>query len=729
MNNLCIKKFTLFLCLLFAGNLIFSQSWTQQGESIGSTTNPMQTVALNGTGEIMAYSLSYPKNTSTSETLGLVRVIKFDGTTWNQIGGDINYGGIYKSTYEDTAELALSLSDDGTILAVGAPMTNNWKGKVAVFKFDGTNWNQIGQELTTTAYANPSFGGALKITPDGSTIIIGSSNTITTASFYGMVEVYHLDSSTSQWTQVGQSLVNTSNTNGGGFGYDVDINDAGNIIAVSQTNGSATIYQLDGTIWLQTAQFTDSYYTYVSLNAAGDRLALGSMTATNTITNVAYAGLAKVYNNDGGTWNQIGQTTFGTSMFQMYARVRLNAEGNILAVGSEGISSLIPKAQVYKFLGNSWTQIGQTIEDTKGTFFGHDVDMDKSGQIVAIGSREGTGTANPHLAKIYKFQCNDDAPTVAAPQPVCANSFVALTATSTEGNTVNWYASADATTPIFTGKTFETPALSETTTYWVEAVTTIGCASTRKEVVVTILPAPELVIENTEVAICKGSKALLNATSANNVIFWYANQADTTYLYHGNLFQTPELTESKTYWVESFNLATGCRSARVEVKVTVNPIPAAPVAVANQQYVAGQTLADLEVTFTGTLKWYADQYLNVELPNTTVLVSGKTYYVLQTANGCTSEATSITVEEKLAVNDVTGNVSKYYPNPVSDQFTIESKDTIDNIEVYSLTGKLILTKKINSKNTTLNLSTLTSGNYLVKVTGAGKTDVIKVIKK
>ncbi len=563
MNNLCIKKFTLFLFLLFSGSLILAQNWIQQGESIGSTTNPMQTVALNGNGEIMAYSLSYPKNTSTSETLGLVKVINFDGTNWNQIGADINYGGIYKSTYEDTAELALSLSDDGTILAIGAPMTNGWKGKVAVFKFDGANWNQIGQELIPTAYVNPSFGGALKITPDGSTIIVGASNTITSTSFYGMVEVYHLDSATSQWTQVGQSLINNSSANGGGFGYDVDINDAGNIIAVSQTNGSAKIYQLDGTIWLQVASFSESPYTFVSLNAAGDRVALGSMTATNTTTNVAYAGLTRVYNNDAGTWNQVGQTLFGTSMFQMYARVRLNATGDILAVGSEGISSLIPKAQVYKILDNSWTQIGQSIEDIKGTFFGHDVDMDRSGQIVAIGSREGTGTANPHLAKIYQFQCD----------------------------------------------------------------------------------------------------------------------------------------------------------------------VAAPVAEANQQYVAGQTLADLSVTFTGTLKWFADQGLTTELPATTVLETGKTYYVLQVVSICSSEVTSITVEEKLTVNDTRSNINKYYPNPVVDQFTIDSKDTIENIEVYSLTGKLILSQKINSKTANLSLKTLTSGNYLVKVTGSGKADVIKVIKK
>lgn len=156
---------------------------------------------------------------------------------------------------------------------------------------------------------------------------------------------------------------------------------------------------------------------------------------------------------------------------------------------------------------------------------------------------------------------------------------------------------------------------------------------------------------------------------------------------------------------------------------------AAPTAEANQLYVAGKTLADLTVTHTGTLKWFADQALTTELPSTTVVESGKTYYVLQVSDTCTSASISITVTPTLAVNDTKGSAIKYYPNPVVNQFTIDSNEIIDNIEVYSFTGKLVLTKVINSKNTTLNLSTLMSGNYIVKVSGSGKTEIIKIIKK
>ncbi len=48
------------------------------------------------------------------------------------------------------------------------------------------------------------------------------------------------------------------------------------------------------------------------------------------------------------------------------------------------------------------------------------------------------------------------------------------TFTVTNGNTVNWYDSANGITPIYTGSSFTTPALTQTTSYWVEDALTYG---------------------------------------------------------------------------------------------------------------------------------------------------------------------------------------------------------------------------------------------------------------
>jgi gliding motility-associated-like protein len=66
-----------------------------------------------------------------------------------------------------------------------------------------------------------------------------------------------------------------------------------------------------------------------------------------------------------------------------------------------------------------------------------------------------------------------------------------LVASSTEPSvTFNWYDSLNGTVPVFSGDTFITPPLTTTTTYYAEAVSPLGCASsTRVQVTITVNPS------------------------------------------------------------------------------------------------------------------------------------------------------------------------------------------------------------------------------------------------
>ncbi|GEM_PF-2205938 len=724
-----MKRFTLFyFAFLLNSVFLLAQEWNQLGANIGSEENPMSNTTVNGAGDIMAYSLDYPK-TSTIEK-GLVRVAQFDGENWNQIGQDIIYGTMTSINYSRSALLNLSLSDDGKTLAIGAPYESsvgNFFGEVTIFKFDGNSWVQQGSTIHGKEQSN--FGSAVKLSKNGNRLVIGGNYTqVGAGGFAGVVRVYEFNNS--DWTQLGQDLYNDKAFgNGNSFGYDVDINDEGNIIAASHNAGAALIYQLDGSTWLEVAKFNDAAYYYISLNGKGDRIAIGAPTDPNN-NNVMYAGLTKVYTNTNGDWTQTGETFYGTAMFGWFGRTRLNSEGNILAIGSEGISSLFGNVMVYKLIADDWKQIGATInDDVKGSFFGNTVDLNNEGSIIVIGSRDGAGSQTIHLAKVFEFSCNDDVPVVDEVPTFCANNSIELTASASEGSTINWYENENSTTPIFVGNTFETPILSESRSYWVESVSEIECVSSRKEVVVNVLPLPELILEETEINVCSGSVASLYAESPNHVIFWYANENDTEYLYHGNLFVTPELTADKTYWVEAYNLTTGCRSERIQVIVTISEKPAAPIANATQYFEEGKTLADLEVEHTLDLAWFADEYLTVSLPETTVLVLGRTYYVAQKVNDCLSDAVAITIDRNLSSTDFANQKTKYYPNPVINDFTIESKNIINQVQIYDLTGRLVLDQKVNSQKVKLNLSQLTNGTYIVKILGTDESESIKIIKK
>ena len=71
----------------------------------------------------------------------------------------------------------------------------------------------------------------------------------------------------------------------------------------------------------------------------------------------------------------------------------------------------------------------------------------------------------------------------------------------------------------------------------------------------------------------------------------------------------------------------------------------------------------------------------------------------------------------------------YYPNPTSGLFTIDDKETIKSIKMYSILGSEILNKEFNTKHIELNFEKYNSGVYFLLIANENKTQVIKVIKK
>ncbi len=85
--------------------------------------------------------------------------------------------------------------------------------------------------------------------------------------------------------------------------------------------------------------------------------------------------------------------------------------------------------------------------------------------------------------------------------------------------------------------------------------------------------------------------------------------------------------------------------------------------------------------------------------------------------------------ETLGVSDLTSVDFDYFPNPVSDVLTIQSKETVEAIAVYNLMGQKVLESSTISQGK-IDLSTLNPGIYLVKATfEGGQTETLKVVKK
>jgi gliding motility-associated-like protein len=285
---------------------------------------------------------------------------------------------------------------------------------------------------------------------------------------------------------------------------------------------------------------------------------------------------------------------------------------------------------------------------------------------VAAVNASGCQSTNLATAQV-NIAAPPDAPLLAGGDTVqtCSGSAAVLAIANPQpGFTYNWYAAAAGGTPLFTGTSFTTPALSATTDYFVEAVNATGCTSaSRTDVTINVNPlpvAPTVTAQggSTNIATCQGNTITLtaNSTTANVTFNWYNQASGGTPLFTGATFTTPAITATTTFYVEAVSNAGNCTSAtRTAVQVLVVPQPQTPMVSSANVSVCNGSTATLSVQSPQaglTYNWY-DSATKTNLLftgptyTTAALTANATYYV-DANNGSCSSSSVASVQVTLA---------------------------------------------------------------------------------
>ena len=102
---------------------------------------------------------------------GHVRIYDFDGTTWIQVGQDID-----GEAADDYSGYQTVISPDGSRVAIGSTYNGgngNLSGHVRIYDYDGSAWVQVGGDIDGEA-ANDGSGSGLALSYDGSRVAIGA---------------------------------------------------------------------------------------------------------------------------------------------------------------------------------------------------------------------------------------------------------------------------------------------------------------------------------------------------------------------------------------------------------------------------------------------------------------------------------------------------------------------------------------------------------------------------
>ena len=290
----------------------------------------------------------------------------------------------------------------------------------------------------------------------------------------------------------------------------------------------------------------------------------------------------RVFKNNAGTWQQVGDMLEGakSSHVNTKSMVDISADGNILAFGTGSSSSSLGNVQVYQNVNDEWQQINDTIlpvSSEEENDFGQVVSLSADGSAIALGIFGATvdDINGVGIAKVYQDCALANISVLPEEtENLCDGENTTLSAIITqeyyqERGTINWYEDEAATEPVYNSGSYETPELTETTSYWVEAVTPTGCPSERAEVTVIVNPIPELAIENTVIDVCQGASAQLSAVTDIGVVNWYDSEESTTPVFTGTEVTTPVLNAEVTYWAEAIS-EEGCNSERIAVDILVN---------------------------------------------------------------------------------------------------------------------------------------------------------------
>ena len=372
-------------------------SWEQVGQDLNGEGNADVwggAISLSADGSVVA--IGAIRNAGNGFESGHVRIYGNISGTWTQIGQDID-----GAAAGDRSGTSVRLSADGSLVAIGAPNSDGNgtdSGHVRVFQRNASDiWEQLGQDIDGETEFD-QLGIYLSISADGSRVATSSYNTQDRDNAGG-VRVFQRESS-GNWEQIGQ-----------------------------------TIYS---------ERITDRAGSVVDLSADGSILAIGNNSNSD---NGSLAGHTRVFQRNAlGTWDQIGEDLDGETAGSLSGNaVSLSSDGSILAIGGYGNSgngNAAGHVRVYRNEMGTWERLGEDIDGAnESDQSGFSVSLNSNGSIVAIGapynSKNGFLSGQ---AKVYSLCDQADVPTLSAsPIAICTSGSTVLTISGNLNGADQWH--------------------------------------------------------------------------------------------------------------------------------------------------------------------------------------------------------------------------------------------------------------------------------------------------
>ncbi len=268
--------------------------------------------------------------------------------------------------------VSVSLSGNGTTLAVGSPSDSSGIGAVDVYIRENGSWKHQEHMDHPAIMAGDLFGGAVSLSDDGNRLAVGASLTKTAGTGAGAVYVFAR--SGANWSKPPTTVISPQEADADDlFGGAVSLSGDGKTLSIGAEGEDSEATEINGVE--DNNQRSDSGAVYIY-----------SLGANNVWSKQAYLKSSAAKEGDG----------LGYS-------VSLNREGTVLAASAinEDTEEEDDSGAVLIFVRSefeslpTWTQLTVLKADSPGTndHFGESVSLNAAGTRVAIGAKDEDGAS------------------------------------------------------------------------------------------------------------------------------------------------------------------------------------------------------------------------------------------------------------------------------------------------------------------------------------------------
>jgi uncharacterized repeat protein (TIGR01451 family) len=219
-------------------------------------------------------------------------------------------------------------------------------------------------------------------------------------------------------------------------------------------------------------------------------------------------------------------------------------------------------------------------------------------------------------------------------------------------------------------------------------------------------------IQASATTVCEGETVDLSAVETSDSYLWSSN---------GNTISTEDNIQVSASGTYQLTTTSGLCQQINSINIVVTPLPEANIT-------QSVNLLSTQTNANWTYQWYLNDELIMGATSSTYEIEASGMYQVVVMNGSCEQsaeinASYISVEENLDAS------WSWYPNPVVDELTLTcSADQMDQLlEILDVTGRMILSVRINQNQLRIDTSDWSSGVYTIRTDDG--TTIGRVMKK